>query len=579
MSTRKLVLYFVLVLLGVIIWNTWNKQFPPPIIKRAEQQQTQQQQSQPRSANNFAPDTYSPGSTTNSVQKQSTNQQTMTEQQHDYGNLIRVKTDVLQLAISPVGGNIVSAKLLQYPVSLQEKNTPIQILKTQSEHLYIAQSGLTNTADHMGKADIHYQSASSDYQLGSGNTLTVELKGKTNNGLDVTKIFTFKRDAYAFKEAYRIRNRSGRTWKGSIYNQFTRRNYYVKHSFLETLFHRSAATNLADNFAAISSPDTPYHKLTFAKLNEKDVDQNIQGGWAAMQQHYFVSAWVPPSDASYHYYSRSFGNGDDGENNLFILGYESPQITLAPGATTMQQSSMYIGPEVATRLDKLSPHLKLTIDYGWLAPISQLIFWVMRHINNIVGNWGWSIILVTLLIKIVFYWFSDKSYKSMARMRQVQPRLQSLKERFEGDKQGLSKATMELYKKEKVNPMGGCLPMIIQIPVFIALYYVLSESVQLRQAPFILWIHDLSVQDPYFVLPILMGVSMFVQQKLTPAPPDPMQAKMMMFLPVFFVLIFMSFPAGLVLYWLTNNILSVAQQWYVLKTFDPVKERKKKQKR
>ena len=246
------------------------------------------------------------------------------------------------------------------------------------------------------------------------------------------------------------------------------------------------------------------------------------------------------------------------------MGYLSQPIALAPNATTTFNATLYVGPEIATNLTPLAKGLDLTVDYGWLWPISKFLFWLMSKIHHYIGNWGWSIIAVTIIIKIAFYGLSNKSYFSMAKTRDLQPRIKALRDRHGDDKQSMSKAMMELYRKEKINPLGGCLPMVIQIPVFIALYYVLIESVELRQAPFILWIHDLSVMDPYFILPVLMGLSMFVQQKLSPPAPDPMQAKMMMFLPLIFTVFFCTFPAGLVLYWLTNNCASVLQQWIVM---------------
>ncbi len=299
-----------------------------------------------------------------------------------------------------------------------------------------------------------------------------------------------------------------------------------------------------------------------------------------MQQQYFLSAWVPNQNTVNHYYSHvTVPKDSTGKNDIYTLGYVTPALSLAPGQSGSSQSTLYVGPEIASNLQPLAKGLDLTIDYGWLWWLSKILFWIMKHINSVVHNWGWTIVLTTALIKIVFYWFSDKSYRSMAKMRQVQPRMQALKERFGDDKQALTKATMELYKKEKINPMGGCLPMLIQIPVFFALYYVLIEAVQLRQAPFIFWIHDLSVKDPFYILPILMGASMFLQQRLSPPPPDPTQAKIFMFLPLIFTVFFLSFPAGLVLYWLTNNVLSIAQQYYVMKTFDPKKEKQKRKKR
>ena len=277
---------------------------------------------------------------------------------------------------------------------------------------------------------------------------------------------------------------------------------------------------------------------------------------------YFLWAGVPNSNENYYYYSQASAN------QLYVTGLIGPTITVLPGQQTSFGSQLYIGPEIASSLNVIAPHLGLTVDYGWLWIIAVGIFWLLKHVHNIVGNWGWAIVIVTLLIKLLFYKLSETSYKSMAKMRALQPKLEALKERCGNDRQQLSKATMELYRKEKVNPLGGCLPILVQIPVFIALYWVLIESVELRQAPFILWIHDLAAPDPYFILPILMGTTMFIQQRLSPAPPDPTQAKIMMFLPIVFTILFLQFPSGLVLYWTVNQGVSILQQWYITKRFE-----------
>jgi YidC/Oxa1 family membrane protein insertase len=294
-------------------------------------------------------------------------------------------------------------------------------------------------------------------------------------------------------------------------------------------------------------------------MDEQNLNVSITGGWAAMLEHYFLSAWVPANTEMFNYYSHV----TDGD--MYTLGMLSAPLTLQPGATTIVGAKLYTGPEIMDRLKAVAPNLDLTIDYGFLWFISIAIFWLMKQIYQIVGNWGWSIVLVTVIIKLAFYHLSAKSYRSMAAMRKLQPRLQMLKERYGDDKQKLTQTTMELYKAEKINPLGGCLPVLVQIPVFIALYWVLIESVELRQAPFILWIHDLSAKDPYFILPIIMGITMFIQQHLNPPPADPVQAKMMKFLPIFFTFLFINFPAGLVLYWIVNNSISILQQWYITK--------------
>ena len=315
---------------------------------------------------------------------------------------------------------------------------------------------------------------------------------------------------------------------------------------------------------AVSSPEKPYKRYSLSKLYEDPLDENIQAGWLSMIQHYFLSAWVPDPKVTYHYYS------EVSDNDIYTIGMVSPRLLIPAQKSIDLHSQFYSGPKVAQRLKAVSPHLSLAVDYSsWtiLSLLSTWLFFILKYIHKLVGNWGWSIVLLTLLIKLAFYKLSATSYKSMAGMRTLQPKMNALKKRYKDDRQALSKAMMELYKKEKINPVSGCLPILIQIPVFFALYYVLLESVELRHAPFIFWIQDLSVKDPYFILPILMGISMFLQQKLSPKPPDPTQAKVFMFLPIIMTLFFLNFPAGLVLYWFVNNAISILQQWYITKKY------------
>lgn len=547
MDFRKTILYVVLAVLGVMLWHAWLHDYP------ASQQASVMAKQHPAE---YTPQVYNNDTIIHQAHAASKSVSEILPQD----KMISVKTDIIDAKINLQGGNLVSAKLLKYPVSLQAKNTPIQILNSHEDLLYIAQSGFSVPSDQEA-AKITYHTAQSNYALQNGqNILTVTLTGKAKDGITAEKTFTFVRGNYAIKTAMTLTNHSGKTWTGNIYNQMTRRYIPVNGSFYSRSY----------NGAAVSTVHTLYKKLTFESMADSNFARNIHGGWIAMQQHYFLSAWIPPRNQTYHYYSRSFGNGDDGKNNVFVLGYMTQPIQLAPNASTTFDAKFYIGPEIAKNLDELAKGLGLTIDYGILSPISQFLFWLMTEIHHYIGNWGWTIILVTILIKIAFYGLSNKSYASMARTRDLQPKIKALRDRYSDDKQALSKAMMELYRKEKINPLGGCLPMIIQIPVFFALYYVLIESVELRQAPFIFWIHDLSVRDPFFILPVIMGLSMLAQQKLSPPPPDPAQAKMMMLLPVVMTIFFVTFPAGLVLYWITNNCASILQQWYVMRSYSNV---------
>lgn len=561
MDIRKLVLYLAVALLGVMIWTTWQKDYPPPSVRQAPSATTKP--SKATGSDDFIPPSYQQGTVRTKPSYPTKKDKRIPVIQSNGGSYVTVKTDVLELKIGENGGNLISAKLAKYPVSWKEKNIPSQLFNDDPQRLYLAQSGITNGKD-LGK--IRFKSQQQLYVLQPGQQkITVRLTGKTAKGLLLTKTYILERGSYAIAEKIKVTNRSSKSWTGGFFHQFTQKNG-AKHS----IFSRSYTG------AAISSPEKPYEKLSYKSLSKQNVDRTIKNGWIALQDPYFLGAWVPQRNETNHYYSRSFGQGKNGKGNKFILGYVSPRVTINPGKSASSLSTVYVGPEIATQLNAVAKGLSLTIDYGWLWFISKPIFSVMTKIHSVVGNWGWTIILVTLLIKIIFFPLSAKSFKSMAKMRDVAPRLQAIKERYGDDKQALGKATMEFYKREKVNPVGGCLPMIVQIPVFIALYYVLIESVQLRQAPFIFWLHDLSIKDPYYVLPILMGITMFIQQKLSPPPPDPTQAKMMMLLPVVFTVFFFTFPAGLVLYWLTNNCLTIAQQWYVMKTHDPKAEAKKK---
>lgn len=297
-------------------------------------------------------------------------------------------------------------------------------------------------------------------------------------------------------------------------------------------------------------------------MDDKNLRETVQGGWVAWLQHYFVTAWVPAKDDTNQVTTRKDSQGN------YIIGFVGPQLNVPVGASAETSATLYAGPKLQDKLKELSPGLELTVDYGFLWFIAQPIFWLLQVIHSIVGNWGWSIIFLTVIIKLAFFPLSAASYKSMARMRAVAPKLQSLKEQFGDDRQKMSQAMMELYKKEKINPLGGCLPILVQMPVFLALYWTLLESVEIRQAPWLGWIVDLSIKDPYFILPIIMGATMFFQQTLNPTPPDPMQARILKLMPIVFTFFFLWFPAGLVLYWVVNNVLSIAQQWYITRQIE-----------
>ncbi|KQQ53625.1 insertase [Pseudomonas sp. Leaf127] len=472
-------------------------------------------------------------------------------------DLIKISTDVLDLAIDPVGGDVVQLRLPLYPRRQDRPEIPFQLFDNGGERLFLAQSGLTGTNGPDARATGRpvYSSTQKSYQLADGqNELVVDLKF-SENGVNYTKRFTLDRGLYDLKVTYLVDNQSAQPWSGNLFGQLKRDASSDPSSTTAT----GTATYLG---AALWTPSEPYKKVSMKDIDKGQVRETVQGGWVAWLQHYFVTAWIPESNVSNAMQTRKDSQGN------YIIGFTSPTVTVAPGAQGQTGATLYAGPKSQAVLKELSPGLELTVDYGILWFIAQPIFWLLQHIHAVLGNWGWSIIVLTMLIKGLFFPLSAASYKSMARMRTVAPKLAALKEQFGDDRQKMSQAMMELYKKEKINPLGGCLPILVQMPVFLALYWVLLESVEMRQAPWILWITDLSIKDPFFILPIIMGATMFIQQRLNPTPPDPMQAKVMKMMPIIFTFFFLWFPAGLVLYWVVNNTLSILQQAYITRKIE-----------
>ncbi|WP_095146177.1 MULTISPECIES: membrane protein insertase YidC [unclassified Pseudomonas] len=472
-------------------------------------------------------------------------------------DLIRVKTDVLELAIDPQGGDIAQLMLPKYPRRQDHPEIPFQLFDNGSERTYLAQSGLTGTngPDARPTGRPVYSTEQKTYQLDKDqNQLNVDLKF-SDAGVNYIKRFTFTRGLYDLKVTYLIDNTSDKAWTGNLFAQLKRDASADPSSTTAT----GTATYLG---AALWTSAEPYKKVSMKDIDKASLKESVNGGWVAWLQHYFVTAWIPAKNDSNVVQTRKDSQGN------YIIGFTGPALTVAPGAKAETSATLYAGPKSQAILKELSPGLELTVDYGILWFIAQPIFWLLQHIHEIVGNWGWSIIFLTMLIKGIFFPLSAASYKSMARMRAVAPKLAALKEQHGDDRQKMSQAMMELYKKEKINPLGGCLPILVQMPVFLSLYWVLLESVEMRQAPFMLWITDLSIKDPFFILPIIMGATMFIQQQLNPTPPDPMQAKVMKMMPIIFTFFFLWFPAGLVLYWVVNNVLSIAQQWYITRKIE-----------
>jgi YidC/Oxa1 family membrane protein insertase len=462
--------------------------------------------------------------------------------------LVAVKTDVLDVRISTTGGTLVSAALRKYPKHKDEPDVPVQFLDSDKAAPYLLISGLV---DSVRSGPTHLATLSSpveSYELAeSADEIAVPLYW-TANGITVEKTYRLKRGSYNIGVEYKVKNESQNDWRALSYMQIRRLHNPPERSMFNVDTYSFVGPVIFDG--------TKYEKLEPDDFAETPIDQKLAGGWIASIEHHFLSAAIPPADQVFSYDANY-------ENGIATLRANGPTRTVAPGAEEIFTADFFVGPKLQDQLEDTAPGLALTVDYGILAILAQPLFWLLQKVYGFLGNWGWTIIGVTFLIKLAFYKLTEASGRSMAKMRKLQPRLKAIQERYKDDRAALSQHMMELYKREKVNPAAGCLPMVIQIPFFIAFYWVLLESVEMRQAPFILWITDLSSRDPYFVLPLLMGIAMFIQQKLNPAPPDPVQAKVMMVLPVMFTGFFAFFPSGLVLYWLTNSVLSVIQQWNI----------------
>lgn len=476
---------------------------------------------------------------------------------HSNSKYIRVQTGTVQLAIDLAGGDIVELALSKYLQELDNPDQPFILLEDNTNRTYVAQSGLIgpNGIDKGQRAQ--FSSQSTNYIMDEGEeSLTVDLLWSNSDGIEITKRFTFHRDSFVINIDYIVTNNSLTRFEANLFGQ-------IKRDGSEDPAASSSGMGMVPFLgAAITQPDDRFTKFDFDEMKEEPFKAQLPGGWIAMIQHYFLSAWIPNSEKTHNYSTRVTKSGFN------IAGFTSPTLTVEPGNKGSTGAEFYAGPKDQYALREISPYLELSVDYGFLWWIAQPIFWLLTQIQALVVNWGLAIILLTVVIKGAFFKLSAKSYKSMANMRKVQPKMADIREQFADDKQKQSQAMMELYKKEKINPMGGCLPILVQMPVFISLYWVLMEAVDLRHAPFILWIHDLSVMDPYFVLPLIMGASMWFMQKLNPPPPDPMQAKIMQWMPVMFTFFFLWFPAGLVLYWVVNNLLSMAQQYVITKRIE-----------
>ncbi|MEP6607599.1 MAG: membrane protein insertase YidC [Burkholderiaceae bacterium] len=474
-----------------------------------------------------------------------------------------VETDLIRASIDPLGAVVSRVELLQQPVApdwtasglvglvtgkRHDANATTVLFEVGPHRVYVAQSGIIG-----GDFPNHrtpFKFVDGPTQLRSDQDQLDLRFVAESGGVRVSKIFTFHRGRYDVEVSHQIVNVSDKLVSPTIYLQLMRDgNKPDGESSLYYVYTGAAVFTEQDKFRKIAFSDIEKHKASLPKAADS--------GWIGMIQHYFVSAWVPPQGAVREYYADKF------KDNLYFIGTKFALPAIAPNASATSQSTLYVGPQDQQALARIAPGLDLVVDYGWLTFLAKPIYWLLSFLHGIVGNWGWAIVLLTVLIKAAFYPLSAASYKSMAKMKEVTPRMMKIREQYGDDRQKMNVAMMELYKTEKINPLGGCLPILVQIPVFISLYWVLLASVEMRNAPWMLWVRDLATPDQWFILPVLMMATMFIQYKLNPTPPDPVQAKVMMLMPLIFGVMFFFFPAGLVLYWLTNNILSIAQQWYV----------------
>jgi YidC/Oxa1 family membrane protein insertase len=490
--------------------------------------------------------------------------------------IVKIKTDVIALEIDMQGGTVTNLDLLNYPIEkantvvnslrkligmeVSEANSaPVRLFNNDPENIFIAQSGLIAEGGST-TAPNHYTVFKSDqdsYVLQPGqDSLQVPLTWADKSGLVITKLFTFKRGAYEIILGQNVKNNSGKVWSGRQYSQLLRTPDTTSQGNMLTGGMR------AYNGGVIYTEKNKYQKISFEDMADETLDVVSKGGWTAMIQHYFASAWIPPADQENHFYTKELKDG------RYVIGTYSPSVSIEANSTVNFTSQLFAGPKIQPMMEKVATGLELTVDYSVLTFIGKPIYWLLNKIHSVIGNWGVAIMGVTFCIKLLFFPLSQASFKSMAKMRKVQPRLKELQERYADDRPRFNNEMMGLYKKEKVNPLGGCLPILVQIPVFMALYWVLSETIEFRQAPFMLWIQDLSIQDPFYILPIIMGISMKIQQSLNPAPIDPIQAKVMKMFPIVFTVFFLFFPAGLVLYWVINNTLSIIQQTYITKQIE-----------
>jgi YidC/Oxa1 family membrane protein insertase len=537
MDTRRLILFVVFSFSIMMLWDAWQKKNTPIEVT---QQEAQQQAEVPVAG---AANTAEKGAANNVIGDGSF--------KLDSGQRIKVSTDLFQAEIDTKGGDLRRLVLNKHSAAESKDGNFVLMSDAQKPMLYIAQTGLMG--NDLPNHKSQFTSVATSYTMADGaasqEVRLSWLGAGAANGITVDKIYTFHRGSYVIDVSYQINNGSATAITPSAYYQIVHDSESKQGSAMMPTFTGGAYFNEADKFK----------KIKFADMAKESLSKSSKDGWIGLIEHYFASAWIPKAGVKREFYTKQLAE------NIFAVGAITPGMGIAAGAKAEIGAQLFAGPQTEKDLSAAAPGLEYAVDYGWLTVVAKPLFWVLSKINGLVHNWGIAIILLTILIKAAFYPLSAKSYKSMAQMRELAPRLQSMKEKFGDDKQKMQQAMMEMYRTEKINPMSGCLPILVQVPVFIALYWMILGSVELRHAPFFGWIQDLSAIDPYYVLPILMGATMIIQTYLNPAPTDPIQAKVMKIMPVVFSVFFFFFPAGLVLYWLVNNVLSIAQQWYVNK--------------
>jgi YidC/Oxa1 family membrane protein insertase len=549
MDTQRLVLLFIFGFSVLMLWDAWEKEHRPKPLAQAQQQAVPPAPATPKAAT-----TAQPAAPVAAGAVPSTS---ATPAPAAKGEILTVRTDLMQVEIDTLGASVKKVELLRHK---DTDDAAKNLVLLGPEHHYEAQSGLVGDGPNH-RSLWSWGGKGAELALAPGqDTLDVRLTAQGPGGLEVAKIYRFKRDSYLIDVALEMKNAGAAPAAPAAYYQLT-------HDGKPTGNTNAVASSFgAQSFFgyAIYTDEKKFQKVhpTDIDKNKADYLKEAPDGWLAYVQHYFVAGWVPPGKGA-----RSFEllKREDGTYAGYI---RMPVGTIEPGATQTASVSLYAGPQEQNRLAVVAPGFDLVVDYGWLTVIAWPLFWLLQKYHSLSGNWGVAIILLTITVKLVFFPLSAASYKSMAKMKLITPRMTKIREMYEHDRQKMNQAMMELYKTEKINPLGGCFPIVVQIPVFIALYWVLLAAIELRHAPFMLWIHDLSALDPYYVLPILMTITMVLQTKMNPTPPDPVQAKVMQFMPFIFSVFFFFFPAGLVLYWLVNNILSILQQWQIQRLFD-----------